>query len=251
MLSCGISPASPFWIHQGEKGYLVFPREYQAVFVKTNDQVNVTNPKEKTRIKHYTGHYELPEPEHGTAVMAIDHGTDPNAETGGTYHYAMVANVQAADMPKVLDDYLMENEIVVVPNQHHAVSNSEKKLIQVSFFAPGTVRFEGGQWINVNHPALVMLKRDSHSVILSVSDPLHSVEIPELVIETDLCLKSGRYYYDLEGVYPRRGEFFLVEAIENGSRITVKLPDLTDTERYQYQELMYAGSPLITQIPLR
>jgi hypothetical protein len=116
---------------------------------------------------------------------------------------------------------------------------------------PSKVAFANTNWFSVDHPALVMVKRNHDSITLSVSNPLHTLDVPELVLETGLKLKPGSYSYDLKGIQPMPGESFLVEATENGSRITVELPDATDAERYNNQDMMYAGSPLVTEITLR
>lgn len=238
------------WVHFANKGYLIFPFKGQRIVIKTNKEVNVTNRLDSTYIKHYTGHYYLPSPKFGTAVIAIDHGVNPSAKTVNQYHYTLVANVPVDSMNKTLKNYEEAYSVSVKEDTYHAVQFKDK-LTQVTFFRSGRVPLNDNNWIESNRPALIMFKQNKSDVELSLSNPLHTIDVKKLIVKTNFKLKAGKYLYQLKGINPQKGEYFIVTNDGENSIITVQLPDSSDADRYNNQEAMYAGSPLIVKVPIR
>ena len=70
-----------------------------------------------------------------------------------------------------------------------------------------------------------------------------------LMIKTQIKLKEGTYAYSLKGINPQPGESFKVTSNGDITTITIQLLDSSDADRYNNQQMMYAGSPLIVTIP--
>ena len=162
----------------------------------------------------------------------------------------MIANVSAADMPEQLKSYQKHNTIERKEGAYHAMHNDENDLSQIMLYNSGRVAI-GSYWFESDSPVLVMCKENENSIDLSVSNPLHTLDMKKLILKTNLKLKPGKYQYNLKGINPQKGEYFTVSFDNNTTTIVVDLPDHSDAEKYNYQEMMYAGSPLSNRIPIQ
>ena len=98
------------------------------------------------------------------------------------YEYVMVANVTAADMPSVLENYIKNRETLVSDGNYHALRDSDEKVSQGTFFKPDKVTFKDQSFIEADKPALVSLKELENALRLTVVDPLHDLNSKELTI---------------------------------------------------------------------
>ena len=220
----------PTWIHHNNKGYLIFPNGKQNLLIKTGSKINVTDTKIKNNLsKNY--------------IIALDHGIQPDATNSG-YHYVLVANVTAADMPKLLKTYSNNTEKFVIPNKHHAISFKKEKVKQVVFYESGTAKFKDYA-ITTDQPSLIMVKDLGKQLQLSFTDPLHSLSTSEVNIQLSESLKESEYSYNFPGIKSRKGETATVKNNDEGAVITISLPDKNDGVYYNYQEQMYAGAPVV------
>lgn len=220
----------PMWLHHNNKGYLIFPKEYQKLHIKTGSYINVTD----TSIKNNAS---------TNYIIALDHGVKPNASSSG-YNYVMVANVTKKQMPAVLKEYVSNVKNYISANNYHALEFQKEQLKQVVFYQAGTVTLNKYK-VASSHPALIMLKDKGESLELAYSDPLHSLSTSEVTIEISEKLKEGSYTYEFPGIKVSKGETVTVNNTEEGSAITIQLPDSKDGELYNYKEQLFAGAPIV------
>jgi len=222
---------SPSWIHHREKGYLIFPKENQNLLIKTGSSINVTEPGQGSSINY---------------ILALDHGANPGSSTKNGYHYVMVANVEASDMPAVLTAYKNDYEVLIEPDAYHALVNAPDKVRQASFYQAGTVNFDADSFIESNRPALIMTRELADYLRLTVVDPLHDLTGSSITIGVSDLLAEGEYRYSFGGISPRLGETATVSSDGvSGSTISIALPDESDGPFYDYQEQMFAGAPIL------
>lgn len=225
-----IEISEPVWMHHKNKGYLIFPKLKQQLLITTGDKINVT----ETTIKNNKSlNY----------IIALNHGVNPDVTNSG-YHYVQVANVSADEMPKLLESYVNNTEILVTPKSYHAMSLKNENLKQVVFYESGTVDFKN-YTISTNKPSLIIVKDMGKQVQLSFSDPLHSLDSSEVTIQISEQLKEGTYTYNFPGIKEKIGETAIVKSNNEGATITISLPDRKDGLFYNYQEQMYAGAPIV------
>jgi len=228
-----IETSSPMWLHHDKKGYFVFPKGKQALYLKTGKSINITDANTKnTESKNY--------------IFALDHGIQPTENESG-YYYVMVANVSAEDLEQLLQNYIESTQISVKPNVHHAVFLEKQGITQVMFFQPGDVTFKSKS-ITSTHPVLLMIKDLGNQMEITLTDPLHSLKTDEITISITGNLKEGTYGYNFQGIKPRKGESVVVKNELNKSIIKVQMPDAKDGKFYNYKEEMYAGAPIVLRI---
>ncbi|MFB9056875.1 polysaccharide lyase family 8 super-sandwich domain-containing protein [Mariniflexile ostreae] len=225
----------PTWVHHNNKGYLIFPKKNQNLLIKTGEKINITAT-------------DLNIEKSSNYILALDHGIHPTQGDKEGYHYVLVANVSAKEMPKVLEDYEKQNQIITKEESYHALFNPEQKLKQVVFYKASRVDFSDKSWVQTNLPALVMMEHLKRTVRLTLVDPLHSLETKSLTVQVSEILKEGEYTYTLPGIKPREGEKAVVTNNGNYSTITIMLPDNEDGAFYDYREQMYAGAPIVLDI---
>lgn len=226
----------PTWVFHKNKGYLIFPEHKQNLIIKAGNQVNVTDTKTKQSHNY---------------ILAIDHGVHPDETPLNGYHYVMVANARLDDMPGILNRYQKDYKIVKEDKKVHGLIASSGKQAQLAFFEAGKVYLDDKQkdWLEVDQPAILMIEESNNSLLLSVGDPLHSLETQSIQIDLPLQLREGSYPYEFKGIETIEGEVAEVSSTPQGTRIIVHLPDQRDGKRYQYREALLAGAPIVLELP--
>ncbi|MDO5980031.1 polysaccharide lyase family 8 super-sandwich domain-containing protein [Flavivirga spongiicola] len=225
---------NPVWIHHNNKGYLIYPKQGQKLFIKTGTEINVTET-------------DLNIEKNDNYIIAIDHGVNPETTEKDKYHYVLVANVSVEDMPEILTEYTGNTATYASDGIYHALCHSLESLTQVVFYEAGKAILDD-QWVETDKPALVMLKDLGTQLRLSVVDPMHSLDNEVLILKISQSLKAGTYHYTMPGIKPRKGEKAIVTSTTEGSVITISLPDKADGVYYNYQEQMYAGAPIVLML---
>ncbi|MCG8306896.1 MAG: polysaccharide lyase beta-sandwich domain-containing protein [Cytophagales bacterium] len=225
----------PSWVHHGSKGYLIFPVQNQQLFIKTGKEINVTATDLKIE-------------KSANYILALDHGVTPDQEGAQGYHYVLVADVKVDDMPGLLDQYVADFTTHSAGSRYHALYSKKEELGQVVFYKPGRAKLKKQQWVETDHPAILMVKDLGKQLRISLVDPLHSLETAEIRIKVSEALRQGIYNYEFPGIKPREGEKVVVTSGGEGSVIAVSLPDKSDGKFYNYQEQMYAGAPIVITI---
>ena len=228
-----ITSSKPIWLHHGKKGYLIFPKNKQKVFIKTGTEINVTD----TSIKNNKS---------ANYIIAINHGEKPKAVESG-YHYVLLADVSEEVMEDQLKLYLKNHELSLKPDASHAIYLKEQGVKQVMFFKKGTVVLDKYE-ISSDQPSLLMLADKGSQLEISVLDPLHSLKTTELTITVPEKLKEGTYRYSFQGIKPMLAEYATVVNQGEKSFVKIQLPDTRDSELYNYREEMYAGAPIVLKI---
>lgn len=227
--------SGPSWVHHGDKGYLIFPKPDQRLLIKAGSSINVTEPGQGNSINY---------------ILALDHGSNPSSEQKDGYHYVMVANVSASDMPEVLAAYQRDNKAFIEAGAFHAITNSRKNIRQVSFYQAGRAEMGNAGFIEVDEPALVMIRSFSQELRVAIVDPLHDLSTSEITIKLPDLLAEGSYTYSFGGLQSRPGESALVTSDGvTGSIIKVSLPDSSDGAFYEYREKVFAGAPIVLTLP--
>ena len=226
----------PTWVFHKNKGYLIFPKPDQTLFIKTGSNINVTD----TNISSSSNY-----------ILALDHGVNPNASSLDGYHYVLVANATLSEMPLILEEYSTNYLVSQQPGISHSVYDTLNKVVEASFFEPSTIFLnnDNSDWIKANKPAIIIREELEQSIKLSVVDPLHDLQSTSVTIELPQVLKPGNYDYNFEGITTINGETASVTHINEGSRITINLPDSSDDGKYDYREALLAGAPLSIEIP--
>tara|TARA_R110001592_G_scaffold363328_1_gene684165 strand:+ start:38802 stop:42056 length:3255 start_codon:yes stop_codon:yes gene_type:complete len=226
----------PTWVHHQNKGYLIFPKPNQNLLIKTGSQINITAT-------------DLGISKSINYILALDHGVNPNTNSKDGYNYVMVANVTLQEMPTVLASYSANVKSYISDGNYHALTNADELLEQAVFFKASRADFENEKWIEVDKPAMVMIKELEDNVRLTIVNPLHDLNTSEITVKISKVLKEGTYTYRLPGIYPIDGESAKVTT--NGattSTVVISLPSAGDGVLYNYQEQMYAGAPIILML---
>ena len=227
------SLTGPTWIHHQNKGYLIFPKPDQNLLIKTGSHINITAT-------------DLGISKSINYILALDHGVKPTADQKDGYTYVMVANVTVGEMPNVLAAYHANVKNYSLDGKYHAITDSEEQLDQVVFFQPNRASLANGKWIEVDKPALVMLKELEHNIRLTLVNPLHDLNTAEITVKIPARLVEGTYTYHLPGISPIPGETATVTSNgSSGSTIVISLPSSGDGFLYGFQEQMYAGAPIV------
>ncbi len=231
-----LNPSGISWIHQGSVGYVVFPQGAQPLYIRGGASVNVTDPAKST----------------GDDVIhfALGHGTDPGTSGLTKYHYVMVPNKTAAQMPAYVTDLTNRVEIVSNDGVAQGIYDSSLQLLQVAFYGAGSASNSTGLAVSSDREALVQMRKVSGDWKLAVTDPEHDHAATEINLSISEYLEGGSYGYNLPGTYPIAGESMVVSTISSGSVVQVQLPDPTDDAGYNYQGQLYAGAPLSATISL-
>ncbi|MFB9056873.1 polysaccharide lyase beta-sandwich domain-containing protein [Mariniflexile ostreae] len=227
------SLSGPTWIHHNNKGYLVFPKPNQNLLIKTGSHIHITAT-------------DLGLSKSINYILALDHGVNPASGTKDGYNYVMVANAALADMPNLLSNYITHVKSYISDGKYHAITDDVEQLKQASFYQAGRINLDMGEFIEVDKPALIMIKETPNDIRLTVVDPLHDLNTSEITIKLSGALKPHTYTYNLAGIAPFAGESVVVTS--NGtteSTIVIALPSTGDGALYGYQEQMYAGSPIV------
>ncbi len=226
----------PTWIHHNNKGYLIFPKPNQNLLINTGTHINITAT-------------DLGLKQSMNYILALDHGVNPVTTNKNAYKYVMLANVTLEEMPDILASYIVNTKSYISDGNYHAITDDKEQVKQATFFKAGRVDLDKDQWIEVNKPALVMIKEFANDLRLTVVDPLHNLNTSEITIKIPEVLKEGTYNYSLPGIVATVGESARVTT--NGtteSTIVVSLPSKGDGLLYNYQEQMYAGAPIIVTL---
>ncbi|MDO5980043.1 polysaccharide lyase family 8 super-sandwich domain-containing protein [Flavivirga spongiicola] len=221
------------WIHHNNKGYLIIPKTGQNLLIKTGSHINITAT-------------DLGLSQSINYILALDHGVNPALEAKDGYEYVMVANADLADMPNILSSYMVNTKSYISEGNYHAITNTSENVKQVSFYQATRANLDGGEFIEVDKPALVMIKELTDDIRLTIVDPLHDLNTSEITVKISEILEEDTYSYNLAGIAPVAGESVVVTS--NGtteSTIVISLPDTGDGLLYNYQEQMYAGSPIV------
>ena len=217
---------SPAWIHHKNKGYLIFPKKNQNLWIKTGAEINMTatdlNIEKSTNF-----------------IFAIDHGVLPADESKNGYHYVLIANAMLKEMPGLLEQYAKNYQLKTLANCH-ILTDSKTKIDQIIFYKATKVEIGKNKWMEVDKPAVVMTQDLGDIIKWSLVDPLHSLNTSEITIKTSEVLKEGTYDYNFPGIKKRKGEHAIVTSNGKSSTIVVSLPDSNDGEFYDYREQMYA-----------
>ena len=226
-----LNPTDISWIHQGSVGYVLFPAAGQPLYIRGGASVNVTDPGNST----------------GDDVIhfALGHGTNPTSGNLDTYHYVMVPNKTAAEMPAYVADLTNRVEIVSNGSGVQGIYDSSLELLQVAFYSAGTAQTTGGLEVSSDRAALVQLRKDSGDWSLCVTDPKHEYAATEINLTISEDLEPRTYAYTLPGIYPLAGEMMVVSAAATGVSVRVELPDAANDADYNYQAALYAGAPIL------
>ncbi|HNX52822.1 MAG TPA: polysaccharide lyase family 8 super-sandwich domain-containing protein [Pontiellaceae bacterium] len=225
----------PSWIHQGSIGYVIFPQGAQSLYIVGGSNIHHTSTGALTT---------------NLALFAMGHGIDPVAAGLTNYHYVVVPNKTAAEMPAYLTE--LTNRVEIVANQRsvQGIYDRSLQLLQLAFYTNTSVTASNGLRVAVDGPAMVQLRpTDGGAWSLSVVDPRHDLNLTALNLEINQSLRSGTYAYELPGIYPRPGETIQIVQTQGVARIRVELPDPADDARYNYQAPLYAGAPISRTIP--
>lgn len=222
----------PTWIHHENKGYLIFPKPNQNLLIKTGNQINITAT-------------DLGFSKSINYILALDHGVNPTSGQKDGYHYVLVANVMFDEMQNVMAAYHTRVINYSLEGKYHAISDSHELLDQVVFFQPNRANLSDGKWIEVDQPALVMIKDLEDDIRLTIVNPMHDLNTSEITIKIPEILTEGSYNYSLPGISPIPGETATVTSSAAGSIIVIALPSSGDGFLYDFQEQMYAGAPIV------
>lgn len=225
----------PVWAQIGKKGYVILPDGETTLRIVTGDKVNVTDRTMKVKAKggRKPGF-----------VIAIVHGANPEA---GSYAYAMVPDVDAADMPAVASEIAADYRFVRNGATAHALQGPDGTL-QCAFFEPGSIT-AGDITVTASQPSQLMLRPTSDGYRLSVQNPAPDDSMQTMTFTTSTPLPAGTYEYTCGGIYPIAGETVTVAPEGTGSKIVVQLPDKRDEAKYNYQTALYSGVPVVVNIP--
>jgi hypothetical protein len=225
----------PGWVFHKNKGYLIIPKAQQNLLIKTGSYIHKTDTQTKAGTNY---------------VIAVDHGINPDISSNN-YHYVLVANASLKDMPKALKNYQAEYRIISEPAKTHALYNTNNKLAQIAFFEAGKIVLDKAKkdWIEVNQSIILMKEEVKDGLIVSVCDPLHSLETKTVEITIPQQLKAGTYQYDIKGIETIEGENVIVKTNQQGSTLVVHLPDHEDGVTYNHREAVLAGAPIVIEIP--
>ncbi|WP_163930421.1 polysaccharide lyase family 8 super-sandwich domain-containing protein [Paraferrimonas sp. SM1919] len=243
-----ISFSDPIWLHQGKKGYVVWPnRDVSQLTIVGGDSLNLSKGA-------------------GNATKAVafvlDHGLNTLAKG---YQYMIFPNVTAAEMPQIMAQAI--NQDVQIADGMYGVYWQDQQLYQGVFYQAGTINFADGVTLTVDKPALVQLTDQGDSWLLAISDPTHHSQAVDpdsrsnfdaplkvgenrIQLQINQSLQTGTYNYDTQG-YERI--YFAKQDVEvtnnhSGTLIEVNLPDDTDQQTYNYAEQAYSGMSAVVSI---
>ncbi len=250
----------PVWLHQDNKGYLIWPDDSgnSELMIVAGSAVRDTYSKINKNTPVYS--------------IIINHGISPDAESDN-YQYLILPNVSRSSMPELLHYYSSESHFERISQDSIYGSRwiiNDKQLIQLSFHRAGSVTLSDGKTIAVDKPALVQLQERDDSWTIATSDLSHHSrdDDPEQktdfrvllkegvnIINIDLNwnLQPGQYRYLTQGYEQRyfQRQDITVDSLRNGgSRLSINLPDSTDDQIYDLKEELYSGMTATVTIPI-
>ena len=232
-----LTPNAVTWLHQGDVGYVVFPESGQPLTIRGGSSVPPTDPSKAAGDPTDLFH------------IALGHGASPSSGGWQSYHYVMVPNVTAAQMPAYVADLTNRVEIVANGGGVQGIRDTSLELVQLAFYGAGSATLSTGKTISVDRSAMVQLREVGENWQLCVTDPQHAYAATEINLQISEALTPGIYDYDLPGIYPRAGESMEVTASGGGVDVKVLLPDSSNDATYNYQAELYAGAPILMSIP--
>jgi hypothetical protein len=222
------------WIHQGDVGYVIFPVEGQSLMIRGGARVNITDPKK-------AGSADV-------IHLALGHGTNPSKGKMDRYHYVLVPNVTADEMPAYVADMAQRVKVVANGDGVQGIYDSSLNMFQLVFYSAGSVSI-GKVNVKADRAMLVQLRKEGTRWAFCASDPLHDYAARELNVVLSAPLAAGNYDTMHPGINPMPGEPVTVSETANGVRVHVPLPDASDDEALNYQAAIYAGVPRSVWIP--
>ncbi|KEI69320.1 polysaccharide lyase family 8 super-sandwich domain-containing protein [Endozoicomonas elysicola] len=257
-LNFSVVITEPVWVHQNNKGYLIWPDSDGStkLTIVAGSAVNDTYTKVNRNIPVYS--------------LLIDHGITPD-NNSDSYQYLVLPNVSQAEMPGLLAQFSNQNQFERIQTDSiygtRWVLNGEQ-LIQLAFHQQGMATLEDGKTITVDKPALVQLQETGDLWIVSISDLSHHsrdddpdqksdfrVQLKEgeniVNVELNWSLQPGSYQYLTKGYrnHYLPGQDMSVRTFGNTSRISVSLPDSTDDQTYGFREELFSGMTATASIP--
>ena len=180
-------------------------------------------------------------------IIALNHGMNPGSELDDNYVYYLIPNVSKEEMKAKVAD--LQKDIATTQNaaSSHAAYSAADKTWQYAFFKPGTASV-GKMEVTSEDVALIMLRDNGNSWILSASNPMPDGKKQTLTFYTNMSLKAGTYVYQTKGMQKLEGETVTISPAKDGSKIVVELPDIRDEKKYNYQSDLYAATPIVVEI---
>jgi len=131
------------WVLYNNVGY-IFPE---------NEDIVISKRKRQGSWHYINKRYSSSKVEKRVFCLGINHGVNP---IGGSYSYKIVPNLESI---KDLNNYLKNTTVKIVSKTYsqHAVYDSSKDLLLISFFEKGIFRYKG-LYINVSQPCGLILK---------------------------------------------------------------------------------------------
>lgn len=249
---------APVWLHQGKKGYIIWPDSSGSSELKlvAGDAVSDT--------------YQLKNPDVDIYSIVINHGINPD-NSSDDYQYLILPNVTADQMPELFASYNKATKLQQINGDEiYGVRwrSDNRQLIQLAFHQSGSLILDDGKKISVDKPALVMLTEQAGSWKVAVSDPTHHSQATdpdtrsefrvylkpeENIINVDLNwrLTPGVYQYNTQGYEEKyfARQDITVTANGGGSRLSVNLPDDTDDKIYGLREELFSGMSAVAEVP--
>lgn len=197
---------APTWVHHGDVGYVV---------------LDASGPV-TARAAEQTGNWQRinrsdsPEPLRGNVfTLWIDHGQQP---TAGRYAYLIAPNRTPHEVAAIFQQHpitILSNNVEI-----QAVRDERSGMVHAAFYAPGRLDLCDGRSLEIDHPALIMLRPlPSGDLELSAANPLRE----PLTLGVTLRRPSS------DADAPRAGEVFHLElslpaADDAGSTIRIQAP---------------------------
>lgn len=250
-------PALPYkeqvkWYHQGNKGYIIFPIPGETLKALLYSNANVLDSDPGTDGSE-TGRLPI-------FWIAVNHKENPS---NAKYHYAIIPNVTASEMPDLVDQFLEENEVILSDDLHAVYTRSAtQKTVQASFFSAGTATFSDTLSITVDKPAMVQARLVGDSWKVTVVDPTHHDdpsagvinkqfkhpsldEANQIQVTINRPLLTSTQTYLTQGIEKRfiSGQTAAVVGTDSSTTITFELPDVQDAASYSGRQNLYLGMP--------
>ena len=93
------------------------------------------------------------------------------------------------------------------------------------------------------------MREEEDDWVLSVGNPMPDGKKQTLNFRLSVQLPQGTYTYQAGGIYPFEGETVTIVDEDEGSKVTVEIPDERDAAHYNYQSDLYAATPIVIRIP--
>jgi len=162
---------TPVWFHHDKVGYVIVPE---------GDSVNVDLWAESRGKKQKM------------FQLAVDHGPRPITEA---YRYIILPGAEPNEVERFVTDLQSaQPSVSILRNDEKAIAVHHRilKISQMVFFEKGALEVPYGEKetlrLEVDHPALVMLREIGDDVEVSVTDPLHSTRDTVIHLTVDKLL---------------------------------------------------------------